>query len=151
MDHMESKLFQQQVRRKVNQLQGSNYYHQRTLTLQSICHLFKAVLIHNRQKVKRFLQRLWEHYIPSLQTFASKLLVLILCDMEPNYIWISTHNKRSYWHRVKPTNLFWLHLDIFSGCPGFFLFFCMTLTQHTWASFLSLFTIVCSSGTREVM
>lgn len=28
MDHMESKLLQQQIRRKVNQLQGSNYYHQ---------------------------------------------------------------------------------------------------------------------------
>lgn len=119
MYHMESKLLQQQIRKNVNQLQGTNYYrqsneyHQRTLTLQSIHQFFQAVLIRNRQKAKRFLQRLWEHYIPSFQTFASKLLVLILCAMEINYIWISSHNRISYWHRVRTTNLFQLCLDTF--------------------------------------
>lgn len=149
MDHMESKLLQQQIEEKLISCKEVIII-TRVISIAREPWPFKAVLIHNRQKVKCFLQRLWECNIPSLQTFASKLLVLILCDMEPNYIWIFSH-KRSYWHCVKTTNLFWLHLDIFSGCPVFFLCFFMTLTQHTWASFLSLLMVVCSSGTCELM
>lgn len=142
MDHKESKLLQQRIRREVHQLQVGSCYHQGTLTFQSLCQLCEAVLTFNRQK------RPWEHYIPSLQTFASELLVLILCDMEPDYIWLSSRNKKSYWHHVETTTLFWLHLDIFFRLPFPTSppFFCTTRTQHTWASFLSLLTAVYSPG-----